>query len=131
MTETVIKYHQGSRTQAKLLASKMPGAVMELVPGTSPRLTLVLGSDYGTTQSAESTQSAAPTPSPSHLVADRQPEHLRQLTPPPAGQTCSSTEMTCFSAASRSAACSPKKIRSARLPTQSAGSSSAGSRGSR
>ncbi len=64
VTETVIKYHQGSRTQAKLLASKMPGSVMELVPGTSRRLTLVLGSDYGTTQSAETTQSATPTPSP-------------------------------------------------------------------
>ena len=83
VTETVIKYHQGSRTQAKLLASKMPGSVMELVPGTSRRLTLVLGSDYGTTQSAETTQSATPTPSPSHLGTDRQPEHLRQLTPPP------------------------------------------------
>ncbi len=64
VTQTVIKYHQGSRTQAKLLARKVPGAVMELVPGTSPRLILVLGSDYGATQSAETTQSAAPTPSP-------------------------------------------------------------------
>jgi LCP family protein required for cell wall assembly len=63
VTETVIKYHQGSRAQAKLLLSKVAGAVMELVPGTSPRLTLVLGSDYGTT--SESTQSVAPTPSPS------------------------------------------------------------------
>lgn len=65
VTETVIKYHQGSRTQAKLLASKVPGAVMELVPGTSHRLILVLGSDYGTAQASESTQSVVPTPSPS------------------------------------------------------------------
>lgn len=65
VTETVIKYHQGSRTQAKLLASKVPGAVMELAPGTSHRLILVLGSDYGTAQASESTQSVVPTPSPS------------------------------------------------------------------
>jgi LCP family protein required for cell wall assembly len=63
VTETVIKYHQGDRAQAKLLLSKVPGAVMEQVPGTSPRLILVLGSDYGTT--SESTQSVTPTPSPS------------------------------------------------------------------
>ncbi len=66
VTETVIKYHQGSRAQAKLLLSKVPGAVMKQVAGTSPRLTLVLGSDYSsTTQAAESTQSVSPTPSPS------------------------------------------------------------------
>ena len=65
VTETVIKYHQGDRAQAKLLASKVPGAVMEQVPGTRPRLTLVLGSDYSTTQTSESSQSAAPTPSAS------------------------------------------------------------------
>jgi LCP family protein required for cell wall assembly len=66
VTETVIKYHQGYRAQARLLASKISGAVMELVPGTSHRVTLVLGSDYSTTsQSAESTQTSAPTPSPS------------------------------------------------------------------
>ena len=63
--------------------------------------------------------------------AHRQPEHLRQLTPGWAVHMLSSTVSTCFSAVSRSAACSPKKIRSARLPAQSAGSSSAGSRGSR
>jgi LCP family protein required for cell wall assembly len=66
VTETVIKYHQGDRAKARLLASKVPGAVTELVPGISPRLTLVLGSDYSsTTQASESTQSVAPTPSPS------------------------------------------------------------------
>jgi hypothetical protein len=65
VTETVIKYHQGSRAQAKLLLSKVPGAVMEQVPGSSPRLTLVLGSDYGSTTASQSTQSVAPTPSPS------------------------------------------------------------------
>ena len=65
VTETVIKYHQGSRAKAKLLLRKLPGAVMELVPGTSPRLTVVLGSDYGSTTASESTQTAGPTPSPS------------------------------------------------------------------
>jgi LCP family protein required for cell wall assembly len=65
VTETVIKYHQGSRAQAKLLLSKVPGAVMEQVPGSSPRLILVLGSDYGSTTASQSTQSVAPTPSPS------------------------------------------------------------------
>ncbi len=66
VAETVIKYHQGDRAQAKLLASKVPGAVMEQVPGTSPRLTLVLGSDYNiTTQSTQASQAAVPTPSPS------------------------------------------------------------------
>jgi LCP family protein required for cell wall assembly len=66
VTETVIKYHQGERAKARLLASKVPGAVIEQVPGSSPRLTLVLGSDYSSTsQASESTQSVAPTPSPS------------------------------------------------------------------
>jgi LCP family protein required for cell wall assembly len=66
VTETVIKYHQGYRAQARLLASKISGSVMELVPGTSHRVTLVLGSDYSTaSQSSESTQTSAPTPSPS------------------------------------------------------------------
>jgi len=66
VTETVIKYHAGSRAQAKLLASKVTGAAIEEVPGTSPRLTLVLGADYGTTaQVSESSQAATPTPSPS------------------------------------------------------------------
>jgi LCP family protein required for cell wall assembly len=66
VTETVIKYHAGSRAQAKKLASKVPGAAIEQVPGTSPRLTLVLGADYGTTaQVSESSQAATPSPSPS------------------------------------------------------------------
>jgi len=66
VTETVIKYHQGYRAQARLLSSKVPGAVVELVPGTSHRVTLVLGSDYGSTaQASEATQASAPTPSPS------------------------------------------------------------------
>jgi hypothetical protein len=38
---------------------------MEQVPGSSPRLILVLGSDYGSTTASQSTQSVAPTPSPS------------------------------------------------------------------
>ena len=65
VTETVIKYHQGSRAQARLLASKVPGSILEQVPGTSHRVTLVLGSDYGSAaQASESTQSTAPSPSP-------------------------------------------------------------------
>ncbi len=43
----------------------------------------------------------------------------------------SMTPITCFSAASCSAACRPKKMRSALVPGQPAGSSPAGSRGSR
>jgi len=65
VTETTIRYHAGSEAQAKLLESKLPGSAIRQVPGGSPKLTLVLGSDYGTTaHAAGAAQAAAPTPSP-------------------------------------------------------------------
>ena len=65
VTETMIRYHAGSEAQAKLLESKLPGSAIQQVPGSSPKLTLVLGSDYGTTAHAsDSAQAATPTPSP-------------------------------------------------------------------
>ncbi len=69
VTETVIKYHAGSRDQAKLLAAKVSGAIIEQVPGTSSRLTLVLGSDYSTT--TQTTNSAQPGPTPSPTLSAR------------------------------------------------------------
>ena len=67
VTETVIKYHAGHGAQARLLEAKVPGSAIQEVPGTSDRLVLVLGSNYGTTtQTVGSTQSSStPTPSPS------------------------------------------------------------------
>jgi LCP family protein required for cell wall assembly len=63
VTETVIKYHAGNEAQAKLLEAKLPGSAIQQVPGTSPRLILVLGSDYGTTAHASGpAQSSTPTP---------------------------------------------------------------------
>ena len=65
ITETMIRYHAGSEAQAKLLESKLPGSAIQQVPGSSPKLTLVLGSDYGTTAHASgSARAATPTPSP-------------------------------------------------------------------
>ena len=66
ITETVIKYHAGHAGQARLLEAKVPGSAIEEVPGTSGRLVLLLGSNYGTTtQTAGVTQLTTPTPSPS------------------------------------------------------------------
>jgi len=66
VTETIIQYHSGSLAQARLLEAKVPGAGIRQVSGTGTGLTLVLGSNYGTTAQAVSTpQSATPTPSPS------------------------------------------------------------------
>lgn len=66
ITETVIKYHAGHAAAARLLARKVPGSAVEEVPGTSSRLVLLLGSNYGTTTQTEGTsQATSPTPSPS------------------------------------------------------------------
>jgi LCP family protein required for cell wall assembly len=66
ITETVIKYHAGQAAAARLLARKVPGSAVEEVPGTSSRLVLLLGSNYGTTTQTEGTgQAASPSPSPS------------------------------------------------------------------
>jgi LCP family protein required for cell wall assembly len=48
VTQTLIKYHDGQQQQASLLAAKVHGAALELVPGTG-EITLVLGSNYGST----------------------------------------------------------------------------------
>jgi hypothetical protein len=66
VTQTVIQYHAGSEAEAKLLAAKIPGSAILQIPGTGSTLTLVLGSDYGTTAHASgAAQAATPTPSPS------------------------------------------------------------------
>jgi len=66
ITETVIRYHAGHGAQARLLEARVPGSAIQEVPGTSDRLVLLLGSNYGTTtETAGSTQAASPTPSPS------------------------------------------------------------------
>ncbi|HEY5989662.1 MAG TPA: LCP family protein [Streptosporangiaceae bacterium] len=48
VTETVIRYHAGQQAAARLLAWKLHGAALLHVPGTGG-ITLVLGSNYGTT----------------------------------------------------------------------------------
>lgn len=66
ITETVIKYHADYAAQARLLEAKVPGSAIQEVAGTSDRLVLLLGSNYGTTtQTAGAGQSVTPTPSPS------------------------------------------------------------------
>ena len=66
ITETVIKYHAGQAAAARLLERKIPGSAVQEVPGTSSRLVLLLGSNYGTTTQTEGTgQATTPTPSPS------------------------------------------------------------------
>ncbi len=48
VTETVIRYHSGQSAQARLLASKIHGAALLQVAG-SGQISLLLGSNYGTT----------------------------------------------------------------------------------
>ena len=51
VTQTLIKYHAGQLQQAQLLAGKVHGAALQEVPGTG-QVTLVLGSNYGSTANA-------------------------------------------------------------------------------
>jgi LCP family protein required for cell wall assembly len=51
VTQTLIKYHDGQLPQAELLAAKVHGAALQEVPGTG-QVTLVLGSNYGSTANA-------------------------------------------------------------------------------
>jgi len=51
VTQTLIKYHNGQLPQAELLAAKVHGAALQEVPGTG-QVTLVLGSNYGSTANA-------------------------------------------------------------------------------
>jgi LCP family protein required for cell wall assembly len=63
--QTVIKYPASLAAAAKLLESKIPGAALQEVPGSATALTLVLGSDYGTTVDATSPSAPTPAPQPS------------------------------------------------------------------
>ncbi|MGE5134583.1 MAG: LCP family protein [Gemmatimonadota bacterium] len=69
VTQTVIRYHAGSAAAAQRLADKVSGAVLQKVPGTGPDLTLVLGSDYGTTTTIGNPVTPQPTPSLSTRTA--------------------------------------------------------------
>ena len=71
ITETVIKYHAGQAAAARLLARKVPGSAVEEVPGTSSRLVLLLGSNYGTTTQTEGTGQTTTTPTPSPSLSSR------------------------------------------------------------
>jgi len=48
VNETVIRYHPGQQAQARMVAGKLHGAAMLQIPGTG-NVTVVVGSDYGTT----------------------------------------------------------------------------------
>jgi LCP family protein required for cell wall assembly len=63
-TQTVIKYRPGYARQASRLGAMVTGAAFRLVGGHGPGLTLLLGSNYGTTAQAI-TSGAAPNPQPS------------------------------------------------------------------
>jgi LCP family protein required for cell wall assembly len=62
VSQTVIRYHAGSEAAAQRLAAKVSGAALQQVPGTGPALTLVLGSDYGTSATIGSPASPQPAP---------------------------------------------------------------------
>ncbi len=49
LTQTVIQYHPGGQRAARLVAAKVHGAALLQVPGSGSAVTLLLGSDYGTT----------------------------------------------------------------------------------
>src|SRR5262252_5233626 len=66
VTQTLIKYHAGQLQQAQLLAGKVHGAALQEVPGTG-QVTLVLGSNYGSTANA----GPRTTPQPASTFAPR------------------------------------------------------------
>jgi LCP family protein required for cell wall assembly len=66
VTQTLIKYHVGQLQQAQLLAGKVHGAALQEVPGTG-QITLVLGSNYGSTANA----GPRTTPQPASSFAPR------------------------------------------------------------
>jgi LCP family protein required for cell wall assembly len=66
VTQTLIKYHVGQLQQAQLLAAKVHGAALQEVPGTG-QVTLVLGSNYGSTANA----GPRTTPQPASSFAPR------------------------------------------------------------
>jgi LCP family protein required for cell wall assembly len=63
LTQTVIRYHAGDEAEAQRLSGKIPGAALRQVPGTGTTLTLVLGSDYGTTTTVGNPVTPQPAPS--------------------------------------------------------------------
>ncbi len=71
VTETVIEYPARLAADAKLLESKVPGAGLQQVTGTASAVTLVLGSNYGTTVNATEPSAPAPAPQPSASFAPR------------------------------------------------------------
>jgi LCP family protein required for cell wall assembly len=66
VTQTLIKYHAGQLPQAQLLAARVHGAALQEVPGTG-QVTLVLGSNYGSTANA----GPRTTPQPASTFAPR------------------------------------------------------------
>jgi LCP family protein required for cell wall assembly len=63
VTQTVIRYHAGQESQALLLAKRVHGAALLGEKGPAPatgRITLLLGSDYGTTTTIGSTVAPQP-----------------------------------------------------------------------
>ena len=66
VTQTLIKYHAGQLQQAQLLAGKVHGAALQEVPGAG-QVTLVLGSNYGSTANA----GPRTTPQPASTFAPR------------------------------------------------------------
>jgi LCP family protein required for cell wall assembly len=66
VTQTLIKYHAGQLQQAQLLAAKVHGAALQEVRGTG-QVTLVLGSNYGSTANA----GPRTTPQPASTFAPR------------------------------------------------------------
>jgi LCP family protein required for cell wall assembly len=73
--ETVIEYPPALAAAAKLVASKVPGAGLQQVSGGTEAVTLVLGSNYGTTVYATSPAEPAPAPQP---VANYKPRTANQ-----------------------------------------------------
>jgi LCP family protein required for cell wall assembly len=69
LTQTVIRYHAGDEAEAQRLSGKIPGAALRQVPGTGPVLTLVLGSDYGSTTTVGNPVTPQPAPSLSPRTA--------------------------------------------------------------
>jgi LCP family protein required for cell wall assembly len=71
VTQTVIRYHAGQESQALLLSKWVPGAALLQEKGPAPvsgRITLLVGSDYGTTTTIGA---ATTTPQPASTFAPR------------------------------------------------------------
>lgn len=71
LTQTVIRYHAGDELAARRLAGKVHGAALRQVPGTGSPVTLVLGSDYGSTTTVGNPVTPQPSPSIATRTADQ------------------------------------------------------------